>query len=241
LNKLLSATSRQRHLPKLVLEHRTGRVNDYARFLCAVYERVVARSGRPGIVESSKSSGYALLLANHPEVELHLVHLVRDPRGPAFSWSRARASPDLDADILPLIKPAVSSFKWVVQNLLIETFLRNTLRERYQLVRYEDLMADPHRVLRRLVAGFGSDPTTLPLAGTREIELGPSHTAGGNQVRFSQSRVALKADLRWRTEMSTLDRLSATIPAIPLLHHYKYPLWVGANHGGGMSDGLDLA
>jgi hypothetical protein len=228
LNELCRGTSRQRHLAKLLLERRKGDVHDYARYLYAAYERVIDRSGRPAIVDSSKTPTDALLLGNHPDVELHLVHLVRDPRGPAYSWSRTKADPDKAANALPLYSPAVSSRKWLESNLSVEMCRRTSLGRRYQFVRYEDLMTEPHRILREIVAKLGSDPTTLPLAGDREVELTPSHTASGNPMRYSHGRLEMKTDLRWQTEMSTADRLRATIPALPLLRRYRYPLWVGA-------------
>jgi hypothetical protein len=229
LRDLLYSTSRQRYLPKLLLANRRrpspDAVGDYARYLYAVYERIVERSGRPAIVDSSKSPSDAMVLAGHPGVELHVIHLVRDPRGPAYSWSRPKLDLGKQGDSLDVLSPATSSRKWLGLNLAIELFLRASVKGRYQLVRYEDLMARPHEVLRSIVLNIGSDPVTLPLAGEREVELSPSHTMGGNPVRFAQGRVTLAPDVRWVREMRPRDRLTATLPALPLLHRYGYGLW----------------
>jgi hypothetical protein len=229
LRDLLYSTSRQRYLPKLLLAHRRSRamheVQDYAKYVYAVYERVIKRSGRPAIVDSSKSPSDAMILAGHPGVELHLIHLVRDPRGPAYSWSRPSLDPGKEGASLNVLSPATSSRKWLGLNLAIEVFLRESVQGRYQLVRYEDLMARPHAELRRIVARIGSDPGTLPLVGERDVEFSANHTMGGNPVRFAQGRVTLVPDIRWVREMSPRDRLSATLPALPLLHHYRYGLW----------------
>jgi len=243
LRDLLYSTSRQRYLPKLLVANRRWRstddVADYAKYLYAVYERVIKRSGRPAIVDSSKSPSDAMLLAGHPGIELHLIHLVRDPRGPAFSWSRPKLDPGKEGGSLDVLSPATSSRKWLGLNLAIELFLRASVKGRYQLVRYEDLMARPHTELRRIVRNIGSDPGTLPLVGEREVEFSPSHTMGGNPVRFSQGRVTLAPDIRWMREMSPRDRFSATLPALPLLHHYRYGLWGadGADHADHIANG----
>jgi hypothetical protein len=233
LRHLLYSTSRQRYLPKLLLANRRRTslddVGDYGRYLYAVYERIVERSGRPAIVDSSKSPSDAMVLAGHPGVELHVIHLVRDPRGPAYSWSRPKLDLGKQGDSLDVLSPATSSRKWLGLNLAIEVFLRASVKGRYQLVRYEDLMACPHEELRSIVLKIGSDPATLPLAGEREVELSPSHTMGGNPVRFAQGRVTLEPDVRWVGEMRPRDRLMATLPALPLLHRYGYGLW-GAGH-----------
>jgi len=231
LHELLYSTSRQRYLPRLLMEkrqgHQRGPVPAYARYLHDVYERVVARSGRPSIMDSSKSPSDVLLLANHPDIDLYLVHLVRDPRGTAYSWSRPKDDPGKDGVTIPIYSPLVSSRKWLGHNLATEVFLHAVLGERYQLVRYEDLMADPHQALRRMVTRFGSDPSALPLVGERSVELGPCHVVGGNPMRFSSGTMSLELDARWRADMSTGDRLLATIPALPLLRRYRYPLWTG--------------
>jgi hypothetical protein len=166
-----------------------------------------------------------MLLAGHPGIELHLIHLVRDPRGPAYSWSRPKLDPGKEGASLEVLSPATSSRKWLGLNLAIEAFLRASLGDRYQLVRYEDLMARPHAELRRIVVQLGSDPDPLPLVGERDVELTPSHAVGGNPMRFSQGLVTLSPDVRWVREMSPRDRLTATIPALPLLHRYRYRLW----------------
>jgi hypothetical protein len=231
LHELLRSTSRQRYLPRLLVEQRKGSeghsLPGYARYLHGVYERVVERSGRPSIMDSSKSPSDVLLLANHPDVELHLVHLVRDPRAAAFSWSRPKGDPGKGGDTIPIYSPLVSSRKWLGHNLAIEMFLHTVLRERYQLVRYEDLMADPHAVLRRIVTGFGSDPSSLPLVGERAVQLGPCHAVGGNPMRFSNGMMTLELDARWMAGMAVSDRVLATLPTLPLLYRYRYPFWTG--------------
>ncbi|MFZ0172135.1 MAG: sulfotransferase [Acidimicrobiales bacterium] len=229
LRDLLYSTSRQRYLPKLRLTSKRIRsmddVQDYAKYLFAVYERVIARSGRPAIVDSSKSPSDAMLLASHPGIELHLIHLVRDPRGPAFSWSRPKPDPGKNGASILVLSPVASSTMWTGVNLAVELFLRTSVGDRYQLVRYEDLMGRPDVELRRIALEIGSDPDTLPLVGEREVEFSPGHTMGGNPVRFTQGRVTLAPDVRWVQEMSRHERLAATLPALPLLHHYGYHLW----------------
>ncbi|HXY44465.1 MAG TPA: sulfotransferase [Acidimicrobiales bacterium] len=229
LRDLLYSTSRQRYLPRLLLTHHQARsmddVPDYAKYLFAVYERVIARAGRPAIVDSSKSPSDAMVLASHPGIELHLIHLVRDPRGPAYSWSHPKPDPGKNGASTLVLSPAWSSTKWLGLNLAIELFLRAAVGDRYQLVRYEDLMRRPDVELRRIARKLGSDPDALPLVGERQVEFSPGHTMGGNPVRFVHGRVTLAPDVRWVQEMSTYDRLTATLPALPLLHRYRYHLW----------------
>lgn len=226
LHELRSSTSRQRHLFRLGLAHRRrqspGAVPGYLRFLFTVYESVVARSGRPAVVDSSKSPSDALLLAAHPDVDLHVIHLVRDPRGPAYSWSRPKPDPGKGGASTSVIHPATSSRKWLETNAAIELFLRPALGERYQLVRYEDLTREPSLELRRIARRLGSDPGMLPFGGEREVSLRPGHTLGGNPMRFCHGPLVLAPDLRWVQEMRPADRRAATVPALPLLGRYGY-------------------
>ncbi|MGH9101966.1 MAG: hypothetical protein ACRDYD_03130, partial [Acidimicrobiales bacterium] len=197
-----------------------------ARYLAVVLStdrHALARSGGDMVIDSSKHPAEAFLLHSSPEVELTLVHLVRDPRASAYSWGRATAGGPGGAESLPRYGPVFSSLRWSGWNLLTEMLGRRR-GLRYVAVRYEDLMAEPRRQIRAVLERAGVEADLLRFVGDREIELRETHTALGNPSRFSSGIVTLSPDTAWATSMGARDKLLATVPALPLMARYGYPL-----------------
>ena len=91
------------------------------------------------------------------------------------------------------------------------------------------------RIAHWFVNGYGTDtritnlvegrarPSSAFLDHTRAT-LGPNHTAYGNRSRFVTGEITIRGDERWREEMRTKDKLLATLPALPLLTAFGYPV-----------------
>jgi Sulfotransferase family len=83
-------------------------------------------------------------------IDLHLLYLVRDPQSVVASLARR--------DVAERRFGAVSAnaYLWLTNVLSLLVFLRQP-RERRLLVRHEDFLADPARVLAQILAGAGVD------------------------------------------------------------------------------------
>ena len=86
-----AALDRNRRIPAMVLP-RWGRGSAETEELGAWFGRVYAAvadvSGASVVVDSSKHASTAFLLRRAPGLDLRVVHLVRDSRGVAYSWSK---------------------------------------------------------------------------------------------------------------------------------------------------------
>jgi Sulfotransferase family len=200
----------------------------YTKALAALYGALSDRTGATVLVDSSKHPAEALALAETAGIELSVVHLVRDPRAVAYSWSRPPALPGA-LDVPPERGPASSSLWWTAWNAMIEAVLAPRLRPRYLRLRYEDVMAAPRSELGRIAELVGASGDQLPFVGEWEVSLGPSHAVAGNPNRGRTGTVTLAEDGAWREEMRPRDRVLATAPAVALLPHYRYPIRTG--HG----------
>jgi Sulfotransferase family len=181
---------------------------------------IQAVSGARTIVDSSKNPMYGLLLATLPEVDLRVVHLVRDSRAVAYSWAR-REKPDPMRQgkmQFALAKPWQAGAWWAIANLATE--LAPPLRRRYLRVRYEELARDPEGWLRRISRFAGLDP----VAAAERVHLGLHHSIGGNPMRYEQGEVRVKPDTAWRRLLPAGDRRLVTAITWPLLLRYGYPL-----------------
>jgi hypothetical protein len=214
-----------RHAPALtwsaLLRGRVRRERErWAANQIRLLRAIQAVSGATTIVDSSKNPMYGLLLATLPEVDLRVVHLVRDSRAVAYSWAR-REKPDPMRQgqmQFALAKPWQAGAWWAIANLAAE--LAPPLRHRYLRVRYEELAAEPESWMRRISRFAGIEP----VAAAERVNLGVHHSIGGNPMRYEQGEIRVKPDTAWRQALSPRDRRLVTAMTWPLLLRYGYPL-----------------
>jgi hypothetical protein len=221
--------ARTRDLPALywAARRRTPRppttVISYGDVLSGLYQGLLASSRAGVVVDSSKHPAEALLLASRSDIDLTVLHLVRDPRAVAFSWAQGDPDPGVD----PLGRPPRhgvwhSAAWWTAWNAAIEVLIRPRLGRNYVPLRYEDVMEEPVRHLDPVLQRFGRTPGDLPFMAADELCLGPSHAVAGNPARMRTGAIHLAVDRRWETEMVPSDRRRATLGAFPLLGRYGY-------------------
>jgi hypothetical protein len=222
--------SRTRHLPALFWEARAGdhrtpeAVMHYGDVLSDIYSALLTSSECNVIVDSSKHPAEALLLASRADVEITVLHLVRDPRAVAYSWERPETSvPGTEnVDRPPRRRLSYSATWWTVWNASIEMLIRPRLGSAYIQLRYEDVMEQPLRHLGRVLERFGCSPSDLPFVTADEVQLNQSHTVAGNPSRMRTGPVRLAVDRRWERDMTSKELRRATLPAAPLMAHYGY-------------------
>lgn len=223
-NRARLSASRMRHVPKMTLYWKHRRIRaPYSRFLSDLYPAIARASQADIVVDSSKTPGEALAAVTASGVSARILHLVRDPRGCAYSTSRRAKQHHSGSKRQMRVKsPHESSVRWLQVNGLIEGIKASLPKERSMTVRYEDLMKEPRDVIEDIAdwAGLASDAS--PFTSSSTAELVTSHTVMGNPNRFSKRTVSLELDDEWRREMQLRDALAATLPAIPLIPRYGY-------------------
>ena len=66
--------------------------------------------GADVVIDSSKHVSTALVLRHVPGIDLRIVHLVRDSRGVAYSWTKEVARPEVaNGKLMPRVRPSVSA------------------------------------------------------------------------------------------------------------------------------------
>jgi hypothetical protein len=232
LVRLLQRTGRVRQVPLMIGGRvwpgmdpsRTQATTAERRHIGALYSRMASVTGARVVVDSSKLPAYANLLAQIPEIDLRVVHLVRDPRGAAFSWSSRKPLQDgAERSHMERIGPAKSALLWDVWNVAAGALLGRG-ENRYLRLRYEDLVADPVPAVRRILAMVGMEDADLPFVGQGEVQLGVNHSVAGNPDRLRHGVVRLRADQRWLTAMAPRDRRLVSTLTAPVLVRYGYPL-----------------
>lgn len=188
--------------------------------LAVVYRAVARVAGAQTIIDSSKLPTYGAVLARMPGFRVEAVHLVRDPRAAAFSWTQRKAQPDRDGWMqqFPAWKSGVL---WLVWNASTRAILRRRGVAPREL-RYEDFIAAPRRNIERLATGVGIDASTLPFVDDRAVLLQGSHSMAGNGNRSETGVVVLERDDRWRHGLSRRERRIVTAIALPRLRRFRY-------------------
>jgi hypothetical protein len=225
---LRSRRVRVRSIPAVLRDRVRGRTVDGDELLAVLerlYRAVQEHTGCRVLVDSSKAPLYGELLAAIPAIDLHVVHLVRDPRATAYSWLRRKQLPDFGDDrLMQRQRPLKSSGLWALWQTMSELLIGRR-PARYLRLRYEDFVRDPEAAVRCVVAMLGEDPTVgLPFEAPRTVRLRATHSVSGNPNRFDNGAVELRPDREWAQRMRATDRALVTAVTWPLLLRYRYPL-----------------
>lgn len=173
------------------------------------------------IVDSSKLPPYGLLLDGRRELDVRILHIVRDPRATAFSWQRSKLTHDLGNDeLMPKLQLWKSSVLWALWNALTVALWGRS--DHYLRVRYEDFVANPEAVMRTIARHCGLPGAGLPFASPTTVTLAPTHSVAGNPSRHSKGEVRIRPDDEWTRTMSTRARWAVTAITAPALAFFGY-------------------
>jgi Sulfotransferase family len=183
-----------------------------------LYAAAAAEAGASWLVDGGKEPVYARIMTRLPHTDFHTVHIVRDPRGVAFSWMK-RVRSDSEPGEMPSRRPIVSAAEWMLQNLMVHIGLQRRSRS-YVRVRYEDLVSDLPGVVSRIAAATGmrAGPSLEPAGG--------GHLVAGNPGvrRQAATSIRLTLDDAWRTRLPRRTQRLVTSICGPLMLTYGYPL-----------------
>jgi hypothetical protein len=196
------------------------RLDEYTERTTRVYEAVAEVADADVVVDSSKAPGFAVTVGRIPGARVHLIHLVRDSRGVAYSWRRKVVRPETgeQGPDMPTYGPARIAVEWMLWNAVLEVLGRG----RRTRVRYESLIEHPSIELPRIAKRAGGNPDAI--AGEpalRGEDVGVHHTVSGNRVRFHKGPLELRVDDEWKTSMPRRDRTIVTLMTWPLLLAYR--------------------
>jgi hypothetical protein len=233
--RLKRRVDRMRFVPRLALptsltRHR-AELAEYLTYYRRVYLAIAEVSGARVVIDSSKHASLAFALRHDPQVDLRVLHLVRDSRGVAYSWSKSVVRPEVVSGqtMMPQYSMVKSSALWSYHNALFH--LLSWIRTPVLRLRYEKVIAAPVARLSEIrefiglpaeAPGFISDDGTGPVA-----HLGMSHSVSGNPMRFQSGGIPLRRDAAWRTRMPAGKRRLVSILTWPSRVRYGYldPFW----------------
>ncbi len=183
-------------------------INWYARRNEAFIRSVLRVSGKRLFFDATKLSTRIPVLRRICGRRLLVLHLVRDPRG--YAWSAGRHE-GLTWDR--------AARNWTRSNLAVEHALAGLDPHRWIRIRYEDLCRDPDAVLARITGFAGVAPYTSDDPSRRG-----SHHIIGNEMRLSADpRPRPRLDETWRERLPAegRDRVWALAGALAARYGYE--------------------
>jgi hypothetical protein len=214
-------------LPYMILreppEEMARGLEEYRRFLIALYRSIHAVTGARVIVDASKNLMFARMLTETPGIRLSILHLVRDSRGVAYSLMKKQPRPGTRGrqEFFRQFGPVLGPILWSTAQITTET-----LRSRaaaFVRVRYEDFVARPSETVRRVLREIAPVGGAGPLAHVNghAIQLGVDHLIASNPNRSRRGTIELREDVAWR-QMSAPRRWLVSALTFPLLLRYGY-------------------
>jgi GT2 family glycosyltransferase len=237
IGRLQQTVSRQRYVPRLYLtgsrsSERSSQfasaLREYGDFYRALYDAVGAVSGAEVIVDASKGPGQALAL-QRIGTAVSLLHLVRDPRGVAYSWSKTQVSRPHGGRgaVMGVHSVRHSASIWAAFQAEL-TMIRPAF-EHSARMRYEDFVADPRGQVTSTLRQLHLDAYLCGLDHVQRdcVVLSQSHGIAGNPSRFQHGTVRLSLDEEWQSRLTGADLRVVTAITTPWLLRYGYPLRIG--------------
>ncbi|ADI75108.1 sulfotransferase domain-containing protein (plasmid) [Methanohalobium evestigatum Z-7303] len=195
-------------LSLLLKNKNNSNINDYIFYTQALYHSISTVSGKNIIVDSSKKPSRALAISMMPNVDLCLIHLVRDGRGVTYSGMKEGK------------KSLRFPLGWMYNNLLSEIVFY-TIGSNKAQIRYEDFVNYPVKTLKLIgeVAGINLSQVSEKLVNKKEIKI--NHLLAGNRIR-NYKTIKLQPDYKWKEKLSYKNQLPFLIFAWPLGIKYGY-------------------
>lgn len=226
MQALHDRVARFRHIPLLV----GGRgspdfrkdLAEYTAALEKLYRAIHEVSGGQIIIDSSKNPSYGFVLKTIPNIDLHVIHLVRDVRAVAYSWQRQRVRPEVHwkQEYMPRFKVTHSVREWYRCNVGMMMF--KAARTRYMFMKYEELVRQPQAAVDNIMRHLGFPEPPPAFLADRCLTLTTSHTVAGNPLRFQRESLTIQADNEWQQKMDRRQQRWVMALAWPMLLGYGY-------------------
>ncbi len=216
---------RLRQGPQLLSPFKSGAqkaaLEGYTKALGTLYRSIRDVSGTRVVVDGSKTPTYGYVLGLVPELDLHLLHLVRDSRAVAYSNQRRKKNPAIhwEESHFEKVSPARVSLVWSYVNLLMQA--QSAGSKHFLFMRYEDFARDPQSAVTRLWSLMDEPMPNLDFLKQSPMMLSVQHTVAGNPDRFNPE-VRVRPDTEWRKKMEPKQRALVTAMTLPLLLQYGY-------------------
>lgn len=241
IHTLRDAVGRIRSIPWLagdaLPERRRVQVTEYLDYYTRIYSAAAEITGAQAVIDSSKQAALAFCLRRSSSIDLRVLHVLRDPRGVAYSYLKRVHDPATDGvrEMPKMFPVGRYAMAWNVHNAAFGLLARlgpgpqqPAASRLVHRLWYEEFLADPRAAADTLagIVGVRGPGVDLSYLGDQDVEFGVLHSVSGNRMRYRTGRVPLRVDDAWRTALPRSRRGLVGMLCAPLLLAYGYP-WRG--------------
>ncbi len=224
---LKAQVDRTRFVPRLAMGSLPAEllapVRRYADLYVRIYRAAAAVTGASVVIDSSKHASLAFALRWAEDLDLRVLHMIRDSRAVAYSWAKQVRRPEVvdEEAYMPTFSPVTVSALWTAQNAAFHLLAARVPVTR---LRYEDFTGDPRGTVRRMRQFAGLPDTADALRVLDDPPLAPeaAHSIAGNPLRFSSGPIRVRRDEAWRGELPRRSRVVVSAATLPLRLRYGY-------------------
>lgn len=177
------------------------------------------------IVDSSKVPSHIYLLKKIKNLDVRLLHLVRDARAVAYSWNK-RQKQELaitgEKSWMPKRSMYTAIAAWAVEHHFMLKLSRSV--NYYALLRYEDYSLRPYSEIDAALNSLGFSDLNLKVLESNSLDLKANHSVNGNPIRFKKGAIKINSDQEWRQKLPRPIQFMLGIPIKPLLRKFGYQL-----------------
>ena len=185
-----------------------------------IYQAIQTVTGVDVILDSTRFLTHGAVLGHWlDDIDIYIVHLVRDPRAVAYSWTTKRH------DQSKRYPPIWTALRWNIWNIGTHLLARDKNTFKYMRLHYEDLTQNPQQSTARILEFVGKSDTTLSFISPTEAQVvvADHHILAGNRSRFgNMETLKINYDDKWQTALSVWQKLIVTLVTLPLLIGYRY-------------------
>ncbi|BAZ51445.1 sulfotransferase [Nostoc ellipsosporum NOK] len=192
---------------------------EYITSLEKLYQAIQSCTGAKVIVDSSKLIWYGSTLTKLDNIDLYVVHLVRESYAVCYSLQQHKAK---NEPLSQWYNPVHGALSWTLKNSAVEMFLKRS-PERYMRINYEDFIQNPKTGLQALLNFLQEEEANINFIEDNQAKLSVNHIFGGSPSSTTKKGlVDLRLDDRWKKGMKPIDKAIVSSLTWPLLRKYGY-------------------
>lgn len=191
---------------------------------------ILETTGKRVFVDTDKQPIRIRLLRGLSELDLRVIHLVRDVRGSVASFIDKPYRGVWPKWTVRSLDVAEGAIWWRFVNMNCDRALRGLPAERWLRLHYEELSSDPQGTLDRISDFVGVERAAMPLNF-----YDPPHHILGNPMRLNRSSKAgiVRQDDSWKSSLQDRDLEIIARIAGRTSHYFGYTWPPGTHQSGG--------
>lgn len=216
LIRIMNRFDRNLALPKVILNRliRTRKFSDYLTSNEELFYSISKTSRKSGVVDTSKRVSRGMALSLSKQIDLRVIHLVRDSRAVAFSSGNEKRKIK--------VKWWVSAIRWSLINLALMSIKNIFGKDRLMLVKYEDLLSNPLDIISSIGKFVDIDLNSIAQKVSNKELLRIRHLAVGNIFLEKTNQIRINTQENWRDKMPVSQQRKVWFLTKPIMLMLNY-------------------